>query len=119
MWRALGANLAILALLFGLHVVFASQNMDLAFAVVALSISVQVVFFGPVTVLFDGANLSGPRRATNRLGFLFGFPLSFGLAWAYGDMAWSLPWVVGIVGATLGVHVVLDRRLSVSHLMNE
>ena len=58
MWRALAMNIATFSLLFLLHILFASQNFDLAFSVVALFISLQVILFGPLTV----HNCGGRRR---------------------------------------------------------
>lgn len=112
MWRALAMNIAAFSLLFLLHILFASQNFDLAFSVVALFISLQVILFGPLTVVLEGANLRNDRRRTNRVSFLFALPLSFGLAWAYGGMAWSTTAVGAVVGATLMFHATLDRQLS-------
>mgnify|MGYP006254319395 CR=1 FL=1 len=51
MWRALGLNMAVFGLLFGLHIVFAARDMDNAFATVAALITLQVVTFGPLTAL--------------------------------------------------------------------
>ncbi len=112
MRRALGVNLAAFGLLFVFHIIFASWNWDVAFSIVALFISLQVILFGPLTVVLEGAPVRSQRRRTNRLSFLVAMPLSFGLAWAYGGMAWSLPAVAVIVGATLVLHGTLERRLS-------
>ena len=111
MWRALAVNIAAFSLLFLLHILFASQDFDLAFSVVALFISLQVILFGPLTVVLEGANLRNDRRRTNRVSFLFALPLSIGLAWAYGGMAWSVTAVGLVVGATLILHATLDRQL--------
>ena len=113
MRRALLLNLAAFSLLFVLHIVFAAQGMDLLFSFVAVFISLQVMLFGPLTVVVEGAKLRTHRRQTNRLSSLVAFPLSFGLAWAYGDMAWSLPAVGMVVGLTVFFHGMLDRQLSV------
>lgn len=112
MWRALGMNITAFSILFLLHILFASQDFDLAFSVVALFISLQVILFGPLTVVLEGANLRNDRRRTNQVSFLLALPLSLGLAWAYGGMAWSVPAGGVIVGTTLLFHMVLDRQLS-------
>ena len=106
-------NLAAFCLLFGLHIVFAARGMDLMFSLVAVFISLQVLLFGPLTVVLEGARHRTHRRQTNRTSSLVALSLSFGLAWAYGDMTWSLPAVVVIVGLTLLFHGMLDRQLSV------
>lgn len=113
MRRALLLNLAVFCLLFGLHIVFAARGMDLLFSLVAVFISLQVVLFGPLTVVLEGARLRTHRRQTNRRCSLVALPLSFGLAWAYGDMTWSLPATVVVVGLTVLFHGMLDRQLSV------
>ena len=81
--------------------------MDLAFTVVAILLSAQVIGFGPLTAIFAGKQ-SG-RRQILRYSLLVSVPLAFGLAWAYSGMVWSLPETIGIVGASLSVHVVFDR----------
>ena len=112
MWRALGLNLGVFGLLFGLHIVFAARDMDTAFTMVATLITVHVVAFGPITAL--GASLES--RLERRLALRRTTPLSLamatGLAWAYGGMAWSVPAVVGVLGATLVVHGAAYRRWS-------
>ena len=113
MRRALLLNLAAFSLLFVLHIVFAARGMDLLFSLVAVFISLQVVLFGPLTVVLEGARRRTHRRQTNRLSSLVALPLSFGLAWAYGDMAWSLPAVGMVVGLTVLFHGILGRQLSV------
>ena len=112
MWRALGLNLGVFGLLFGLHIVFAARGMDLMFSLVAVFISLQVLLFGPLTVVLEGARHRTHRRQTNRTSSLVALPLSFGLAWAYGGMAWSITAVGAVVGATLMFHATLDRQLS-------
>ena len=112
MWRALVGNLGVFGLLFGLHIVFASLDLELAFSIVALAITVQVVLFGPFSVVLEGARRRLQRRRTNRVGFAIALPLSFGLAWAYGGMVWSPSVVLVVVGTTVVFHLLLDRRLT-------
>ena len=109
---ALLGNIAVFALLFALHIVFASQDLEVAFSIVAVSISLQVVMFGPVTVVLEGAGQRQQRRKTNRVGFLVALPLSFGLAWAYGGMSWSAPVALVVLAATVFLHAGLDRQLA-------
>ena len=112
MWRGLGLNLVGFAVLFALHVVFAAGGMELAFSIVAVLISLQVFMFGPLAVVLERPVGRAKRRQTNRASTLVAFPLAFGLAWAYGGMAWSAPHTVAIVGLTVMVHGVLDRKLA-------
>jgi hypothetical protein len=109
-WRALGLNLGVFGLLFGLHIVFAARNMDAAFAMVAALISVQVVAFGPITALGASLESGTERRLALRRTTPLSLAMAIGLAWAYGGMAWSAPALVGVLGATLVVHGVADRR---------
>ena len=109
---ALLGNITVFALLFGLHIVLASQDMDVAFSIVAVFISLQVVLFGPLTVVLERAPQRQQRRKTNRVGFLVALPLSFGLAWAYGGMSWSVPVVLVVLSATVFLHAGLDRQLA-------
>ena len=112
MWRALGLNLGVFGLLFGLHIVFAARNMDAAFATVAVLITVQVVAFGTITAWGASPESGIVRRRALRRTTPLSLAMAIGLAWAYGGMAWSLPAVVGVLGATLVVHGVAYRRWS-------
>ncbi|RJU86691.1 MAG: hypothetical protein DWC05_03735 [Candidatus Poseidoniales archaeon] len=106
MQKALLINLGVFSSLFLLHIVFAANGMDMAFTAVALLISVQIIGFGPFTVALAGKK---DARQTLRRSFVLALPLAFGLAWAYGDMAWSMPETIGVVGASLVVHLAFDR----------
>ena len=108
MLKALLINLGFFSGLFVLHIVFAANDMDMAFTAVALLISFQIIGFGPLTVALTG-NKKAVRRQILRRSFLVALPLAFGLAWAYGDMAWSIPETVGVVGTSLVVHLAFDR----------
>ena len=110
MLKALLINLGVFSGLFLLHIVFAANGMDMAFKAVALLISLQTIGFGPLTVALTGTK--GDRRQTLRRSFAVALPLAFGLAWAYGDMAWSMPETIGVVGASLAVHLAFDRYWS-------
>ena len=112
MWRALGLNVGVFGLLFGLHIVFAARNMDTAFATVAALITVQVVAFGPITALGVLSESGIERRRALRRTIPLSLAMAIGLAWAYGGMAWSMPALVGVLGATLAVHGVADRLWS-------
>lgn len=115
MWRALALNAGTFGALFGLHIVFATLDWELAFSLVAVSISAQTVCFGPLTVVLEGAVDRAQRRRTNRAAAVVAFPLALGLAWAYGGMAWSLTSLVVVLGLTVSVHLALDRRLALTH----
>jgi len=107
-------NGGLFAVFFGLHIVFASLDLELAFRLIALLITGQILLFGPVSVLLEGSSSRLQRRTTNQIGALLSLPLCVGLAWAYAGMAWSWPLVVLLSGASLGLHLMLDRRLATS-----
>lgn len=112
MRKALLINLALFAFLFALHVVFASAGWDLAFSVVAMAISAQLVLFGPFTVILEGASSRVQRRRTNRVAGLVDLPLVLGLAWAYGGMAWAPSALLIVFGMMVSFHLLLDVRLA-------
>ena len=112
MIRGLALNLVVFGVLFVLHIVAAANDMDAAFRLVAVLISVQVIAFGPFTVVFSRLDENHRRRAVLRWSSVVGAPLALGLAWADGGMAWSLPEAIGIALGFLVVHAVVDRRWS-------
>ena len=112
MWRALGLNLGVFGLLFGLHIVFAARDMDTAFAMVAALITAQVVAFGLITAWAASPESVTGRRLALRRTTPLSLAMATGLAWAYGGMAWSLPALGGVLGATLVVHGAAYRRWS-------
>lgn len=109
-WRALGLNLAAFGLLFALHIVFAARDMDIAFGLIATLITFQVVTFGPLTARIAAPETARERRLALRRSTPISLAMAIGLAWAYGGMAWSMPALVGVLGATLMVHALADRR---------
>ena len=108
--RALLANLVLFGILFGFHIVAAALEWELVFSLVAGAVSLQILFFGPLTVAIAKTPDLLRRRRTNRVGFLVSIPLALGLAWAYGGMAWSLGPVGLILLVTLTVHLVADIK---------
>ena len=110
LWKAVVANLGAFALLFVMHVVAASLEWDLLFRLVALSITFQILFFGPLTVVIQDAPSRLERRRTNGMATFVTLPLALGLAWAYGGMSWD-PYAVGVIlGITAtvqGTHMTL------------
>ena len=107
--RALGVNLAVFSVLFLLHIAFAATGIDVGFRLVAFLISIQVIGFAPLTALLVGPCEASVRRTVALRSLAFGIPLAFGLAWAYGGMAWALLETVGIVGGSLVVYAAFDR----------
>ena len=107
MLKELLINLGVFSGLFLLHIVFAANGMDMAFTAVALLISFQIIGFGPLTVALT--RTKDAQRRILRRSFVVALPLAFGLAWAYGDMAWSMPETIGVGGMALVVHFAFDR----------
>ena len=110
MRRALGLNLFAFALLFGLHVVFAANDLSTMFAIVACLISLQTVAFGPITAVLASHDSDEARRRTLLRSAPFSLVLALGLAWAYGDMAWSTTAVVAVAGLSFIAHAAAYRR---------
>ena len=104
-------NFGMFSILFLLHIVFAVLDADIAFQMVALTISTQIICFGPLTVILEGAATPLIRRNTNRTAGLCSVPLAVGLAWAYGDMTWQVGPLLVILLLSLSIHFELDRRL--------
>ena len=110
MRNGLLVNSVVFGALFGLHIVAAATGWGLLFSFVAGIITLQVLLFGPLTVLLEASHTREGRRVANRAGFLVSLPLALGLAWAYGGMAWS-PWYVGwILTLHLVVHGMGEMR---------
>ncbi len=103
MLKALIINSCAFSVLFALHIVFAANGLDTAFTGVAFLISLQVIGFGPLTVVIAGKR-GGNRRRTLRQSLVVALPLALGLAWSYGGMAWSLTETLAVVGASVCVH---------------
>ena len=108
MRRALGLNLSAFALLFGLHVVFAANDLSTMFAIVAGLISFQTVAFGPITAVLASHDSDEARRRTLLRSAPFSFVLALGLAWAY--RAWSTTVVVAVASLCFIAHAVAYRR---------
>ena len=109
MLRAVGVNIAVFFALFLLHIVFAAAGLDAGFRLVAVLISIQAIAFAPLTALLVGPCEATVRRTVALRSLTIGVPLAFGLAWAYGGMAWSLPETVGIVCGSLVVYAAFVR----------
>ena len=72
--------------LFLLHIIFASKNFDIAFKIVAISITVLTFFVGTSIIYFGKIN--SQRVEINRIGGAISIFLGFGLGWAYAGMQW-------------------------------
>jgi len=80
-------------LLFALHILFAANEFDFMFQIVAIMLVCMTFFCGPILQLLEwqtNAKSVNPLR----LGFFMSLPLSAGIAYAYTDMMFE-------IGATL------------------
>jgi dipeptide/tripeptide permease len=111
-WKAFGVNLGTFAGLFAMHVVAASLEWHLLFRLVALSITFQIFFFGPLTVWIQDAPSRLERRRTNGMATIPALPLTLGLAWAYGGMSWNIFTVIVFVGITASVQGWMHMTLA-------
>jgi dipeptide/tripeptide permease len=111
-WKAFGVNLGAFAGLFAMHVAAASLEWDLMFRLVALSLTFQIFFFGPLTVWIQGAPSRLERRRTNGMAPFLALPLTLGLAWAYGGMSWNFYTVIVFVGISASVHCWMHMTLA-------
>ena len=68
MWRAIGLNLSLFGMLFLLHIVAARFDANTAFTVVAILITVHVLFFGPACLVVSRVSSQEHRRILNRWG---------------------------------------------------
>ena len=69
------------ALLFVLHIVFAANDLDDLFRVVAVLLVAMTFFCAPILWLIDST-----MKQSLRIGYIASIPLSIGIAYAYTDM---------------------------------
>ena len=99
-------------MLFVSHIVAAAMDQDVLFRLIAITITFQILFFGPVSCLIDSQSTRTLRREINRSSVMVALPLSFGLAWAYGGMEWGVLPILLVVIPTAVIHAVVDGLLS-------
>ena len=108
---ALLLNLGFLSILFLSHIVAAAMGLDVLFRIIATTITFQIVFFGPLSILIDQPKPRAVRRKVNRASFILALPLSLGLGWAYGGMEWSFLTVILVVIPMMVIHAIVDASL--------
>lgn len=109
---ALLLNCCLFSMLFLSHIVAAAMNLDVLFRLIATAITFQIIFFGPFSILIGPTKPRALRREINRLSFMVALPLSFGLAWAYGGMDWSVLPIISVVVPTIIIHAGVDGLLN-------
>ena len=98
--------------MFVAHIVAAMADAWVAFHVVAVAVSLQVVLFGPLGAATSPRLSLDHRRHRHRQYTLISLPLALGLAWAYGDMAWAAGPLVGVMGAWAVAHAAMELQFA-------
>ena len=87
------------ALLFVLHIVFAANDLDDLFRVVAVLLVAMTFFCAPILWLIDST-----MKQSLRIGYIASIPLSIGIAYAYTDMQFQLDATFFAIIATSVTH---------------
>ena len=76
---------SIYVLLFVLHIVFAANDLDDLFRIVAILLVAMTFFCAPILWLIDPT-----MKQSLRIGYIASIPLSIGIAYAYTNMEFQL-----------------------------
>ena len=87
------------ALLFVLHILFAANDLDDLFRVVAVLLIAMTFFCAPILWLIDST-----MKQSLRIGYIASIPLSIGIAYAYTDMQFQLDATFFAIIATSVTH---------------
>ena len=87
------------ALLFVLHILFAANDLDDLFCVVAVLLVAMTFFCAPILWLIDST-----MKQSLRIGYIASIPLSIGIAYAYTDMQFQLDATFFAIIATSVTH---------------
>ena len=87
------------ALLFVLHIVFAANDLDDLFRIVAVLLVAMTFFCAPILWLIDST-----MKQSLRIGYIASIPLSIGIAYAYTDMQFQLDATFFAIIATSVTH---------------
>ena len=102
---------AIFSLLFVLHIVFAANDLDFLFRLVAIMLSGMIFFCGPCLIFLEKSNVR--YSLVYNIGIIVSCPLSIGLGWAYGGMSTSV--YIGLFPlVTLIIHYLI-RKSYIGH----
>ena len=102
---------AIFSLLFVLHIVFAANDLDFLFRLVAIMLSGMIFFCGPCMVFLEKSKVR--YSLVYNIGIIVSCPLSIGLGWAYGGMSTSV--YIGLFPlVTLIIHYLI-RKSYIGH----
>ena len=76
---------SIYVLLFVLHIVFAANDLEHLFRIIATLLAAMTFFCAPILWLIDSTMKESPR-----IGYIASIPLSIGIAYAYTNMEFQL-----------------------------
>ena len=76
---------SIYVLLFVLHIVFAANDLEHLFRIVAVLLVAMTFFCAPILWLIDST-----MKQSSRIGYIASIPLSIGIAYAYTNMEFQL-----------------------------
>ena len=102
--RGVVLSAGVFALLFLLHIVAAANDMDAFFRIIAILITVQILFCGFSIQILSGLNELADKKVMNRIGLLISIPLSIGLGRAYAGMEFDVTVLLWVL-ATLILHL--------------
>ena len=88
-------------LLFVLHIVFAANDLDSLFRIVAMLLVAMTFFCAPLLWLIDST-----MKQSLRIGYIASIPLSIGIAYAYTNMEFQFGATLLAVIATSVTHGV-------------
>lgn len=86
-------------LLFVLHIVFAANDLEHLFRIVAVLLAAMTFFCAPLLLLIDST-----MKRSLRIGYIASIPLSIGIAYAYTNMQFQLDATFLAVIATSVTH---------------
>tara|TARA_A100000164_G_scaffold87638_1_gene75391 strand:- start:5285 stop:5656 length:372 start_codon:yes stop_codon:yes gene_type:complete len=100
------------ALLFALHIVFAANDYEILFRLVAITITI-ITFFVGIMIIYFG-NILSNRVTVNRYSCGISILLSIGLGWAYSEMSWALQIIYWPLVAIF-CHLLVERFWLAKH----
>ena len=94
---------------FILHIIFAANDWDLAFQIVAFEIAIIVHFFGPLALLCGGPIGIDTQKQVMKYGFIIGSVLTMGYWWAVNGMVFDW-WIIATPTLCWLAHFSLKSR---------
>tara|TARA_B110000444_G_scaffold48486_1_gene44311 strand:+ start:13058 stop:13510 length:453 start_codon:yes stop_codon:yes gene_type:complete len=101
--------------LFFAHIIAAAQDWDLAFTLVAGSITLLTFIIGPCIIMFGRVVVLKEKRVANSTGHAISLLLAVALAWAYADQSIDITLTLSFLFITSLVHLYHRRLLNQMH----